>query len=199
MTTARARAKAPPAADAAERLLAEIAELRAEVARLEARLAEAQSLADRDALTPALNRRAFMRELSRALADRSRYGAAAALVYFDLDGLKSINDRFGHAVGDAALRAAAERIGREIRQSDVLGRLGGDEFAVILAKADAPRAAAKAEALAAAVAREPLAFPGGETPLSVSWGVAEITPDADPEAIVTAADAAMYGRKRGGR
>src|SRR5579859_1332165 len=78
-------------------LLGEIDELRGEVGRLKARLAEAESLADRDALTPLLNRRAFVRELKRVAAFAQRYGSPASLIYFDLDGFKAVNDRFGHA------------------------------------------------------------------------------------------------------
>src|SRR4051794_41410327 len=121
----------PPGAAAA--LARENAELRAELLALRARLAEAEGLADRDALTPLLNRRALMRELARTLAAVERYGRPASLVYFDLDGLKAINDRFGHAAGDAVLRAVAQRLIGHVRASDVAGRMGGDEFAVILA------------------------------------------------------------------
>jgi diguanylate cyclase (GGDEF)-like protein len=199
MTSSAARREPGSGADPTERLIAEISQLRAEVACLEARLADAQGLADRDALTPALNRRALIRELSRVIAARGRYGSPASLIYFDLDGLKAVNDRFGHAVGDAALRATAERLRREIRESDVIGRLGGDEFAVILGQVGAGVATAKAAALAEAVAREPLQFAAGATRLQLSWGVAEIRPAAEPEALIAEADAAMYARKRAGR
>ena len=102
-TTAADEGAAPTlAAGGVSALEREIAELRAEVALLSARLAEAEGLADRDALTPLLNRRAFMRELSRAQAFAERYDAPASLVYFDIDGLKAVNDRLGHAAGDAA-------------------------------------------------------------------------------------------------
>jgi predicted signal transduction protein with EAL and GGDEF domain len=80
-------------------LLSEIDDLRAEIGRLKARLAEAEGLADRDALTPVLNRRALLRELGRIQTFVQRYGAAASLVYFDLDGLKGVNDRYGHPAG----------------------------------------------------------------------------------------------------
>src|SRR5204863_7288235 len=100
----------PAVKNAVQTLLLEIDDLRAEVGRLKARLAETEGLADRDVLTPLLNRRAFIRELSRIRTFAVRYGAPASLVYFDLDGLKSVNDRFGHAAGDAALQTVAERL-----------------------------------------------------------------------------------------
>ena len=177
-------------------LLTEIDDLRGEVARLKARLSEMEEVADRDALTPLLNRRALMRELARIRAFGQRYGAPASLIYFDLDGLKGINDRFGHPAGDAALKAVAERLMAHVRESDVVGRMGGDEFAVILAQADLGVAETKAYALARAVEAEPTRFGDWSAPLHVSFGVAEITPDLEPEAIVALADRAMYAAKR---
>lgn len=186
----------PAVRQALQTLLLEIDDLRGEVGRLKARLAETEILADQDVLTPAYNRRAFLRELSRTAAFVQRYGAPAALIYFDVDGFKAVNDRFGHAAGDAALKALAERLAAQVRESDLVGRMGGDEFAVILAQADMPAAQAKAAALARAVEAEPVAFADWSAPLHVSWGVAAITPELAPEDIVAAADAAMYAAKR---
>jgi len=186
----------PAVRGAVQTLLGEIGDLRGEVARLKARLAEIEDLADRDALTPLLNRRALLRELSRIRTFAQRYGAPASLVYFDLDDLKGVNDRLGHAAGDAALKAVAERLLANVRESDLVGRMGGDEFAVILAQADHVTAEAKAASLARAIEAEPLHFGDWSAPLHVSWGVREITQDAEPEALVAQADAAMYARKR---
>jgi diguanylate cyclase (GGDEF)-like protein len=186
----------PAVQGAVQTLLSEIDDLRTEVGRLKARLTETEGLADRDALTPLLNRRALIRELGRIRTFAQRYGAAASLVYFDLDGLKSVNDRFGHAAGDAALKAVAERLAANVRESDVVGRMGGDEFAVILVQADGAVAEAKAEVLVRAIEREPMRFGDWSAPLHVSFGVCEITQDAEPEEIVARADQAMYARKR---
>jgi len=186
----------PVVQGALQALLIEIDDLRGEVARLKARLSEAEGLADRDGLTPLFNRRAFLREVGRIRAFSQRYGAPASLVYFDLDDLKSINDRFGHAAGDAALQAMADRLLRNVRDSDVVGRMGGDEFGVVLVQADQAVAEAKAAALARAVEREPLQFGDWSAPLHVSYGVRQLSPDLEPEALVAAADAAMYQRKR---
>src|SRR5438309_715871 len=117
-TTTTGRDPAPQTLDEVAALQREIAELRQEIARLEGRLAEAEGLADRDSLTPLLNRRAFMRELARAQAYLQRYGGPASVVFFDLDGLKTINDRFGHAAGDAALDAVARQLIAHVRASD---------------------------------------------------------------------------------
>ena len=186
----------PAVQQAMQTLLSEVDDLRGEVARLKARLADAESLADRDVLTPVLNRRALMRELNRIRTFAQRYGSPASLVYFDLTGFKAVNDRFGHAAGDAALQAVAQRLTAQVRESDVVGRMGGDEFAVILVQADVPTAQAKAASLAQAVERAPVEFGEWSAPLHLSWGVAAVSPDLEPEAIVAAADAAMYARKR---
>ena len=178
------------------RLISEIDELRGEVGRLKARLNEAETLADRDALTPVLNRRAFVRELRRVATFAQRYGSTACLIYFDLDGLKAVNDRYGHAAGDQALQAVAQRLFANVRESDVVGRLGGDEFGVILAQADLAAAHAKAQALAAAVSATPVRCGEWLAPVRVSWGLRLIDPDADPEQVLAQADAAMYAQKR---
>ena len=186
----------PAVTAAVQTLIGEIDDLRGEVGRLKGRLAEVEEMADRDALTPLLNRRAFLRELGRIRTFAQRYGSPAALVYFDLDDLKGVNDRLGHAAGDAALKAVAERLLAHVRESDIVGRMGGDEFAVILAQADHATAEAKATALARAIEAEPLKFGEWSAPLHISWGVREISQDAEPEALVAEADAAMYARKR---
>jgi diguanylate cyclase (GGDEF)-like protein len=186
----------PAVSAAVQGLLGEIDDLRGEVGRLKARLAEVEDLADRDALTPLLNRRALLRELGRIRTFAQRYGSPASLVYFDLDDLKGVNDRLGHAAGDAALKAVAERLLAHVRESDIVGRMGGDEFAVILAQADQVTAEAKAASLARAIEAEPVKFGDWSAPLHISWGVREITQDAEPEALVAEADAAMYARKR---
>jgi diguanylate cyclase (GGDEF)-like protein len=186
----------PSVKEAVQTLLTEIEDLRGEVGRLKSRLAEVEDLADRDALTPLLNRRALVRELGRIRTFAQRYGTAASLVYFDLDDLKGVNDRFGHAAGDAALKAVADRLLASVRDSDIVGRMGGDEFAVILVQADQAVAEAKAASLARAIEAEPLHFGDWSAPLHISFGVRQITQDAEPEALIAEADAAMYAKKR---
>ncbi len=181
---------------AIQTLLGELDALRGEVGRLKARLTEAETLADRDTLTPLLNRRGFLRELSRIRAFAQRHGTPASLVYFDLDGFKAINDRFGHAVGDAALRAVAERLAASVRESDVVGRMGGDEFALVLVQADAEAAEAKAASLATLFEQEPLPIGDGTLRIRLSYGVREIGPDADAESMIADADTAMFAAKR---
>lgn len=186
----------PTVQAAVKTLLTEIDDLRGEVSRLKAKLSEAEDLADRDALTPVLNRRAFVRELGRIRTFAQRYGSPASMVYFDLDGFKSVNDRYGHAAGDAALQAVAQRLSSNVRESDIVGRMGGDEFGVILVQADQATAEAKAEALARTIEASPIRFGDWSAPLHVSYGVREISPDQEPETLIAEADAAMFARKR---
>ena len=189
----------PAVQQAVKTLLTEIEDLRGEVSRLKARLAEAEELADRDALTPVLNRRAFVRELGRIRTFSQRYGSPASLVYFDIDGFKGVNDRYGHAAGDAALQAVAARLAANVRESDIVGRMGGDEFAVILAQADRATAEAKAKSLANEIEKSPIEFGDWTAPIHISYGVREISQAQEPEEIVAEADAAMFLRKRDAR
>jgi diguanylate cyclase (GGDEF)-like protein len=110
-----------------------------------------------------------------------------------------VNDRFGHAAGDAALQAVAERLLANVRDSDIVGRMGGDEFAVILVQADLATAEAKARALAQALQAEPIRFGEWSAPLHISYGVREITEGHEAEALIADADAAMYAVKRARR
>ena len=184
-----AEADLPPAVRAV------LAGYRAEIERLNRRLAEVELLADRDALTPALNRRAFVRELQRSIAFCERYDAVASLVFFDLDGFKAVNDTFGHAAGDAALLWVADTLADHVRESDVVGRLGGDEFAVILAQAGREAAETKAASLAAAIQAQPVIFEGQTIPIRTSYGVREFQRGLEAAAMLAEADAAMFLRK----
>jgi diguanylate cyclase (GGDEF)-like protein len=163
-------------------LVLELEDLRLEVKRLKARLAEAEADADRDPLTGVKNRRAFLRELRRIAGFSLRYEAPASLLLFDLDELTAINARYGHAAGDAALQAVAGRLSAHVRDSDVIGRIGGAAFAVLLAQADGATAEAKGELLAKAIGAEPVAAGAWLAPLRVSWSARQIDPAADAEA-----------------
>src|SRR3546814_16264467 len=114
--------------------MADVYALRQELEEAHQRVGYLEQLADQDTLAPVLNRRAFIRELGRMAAFEERYGAAGAVLYFDVNDLKAINDRYGHAAGDAVLKQICEILLRETRASDVVGRLGVDEFGVIMAQ-----------------------------------------------------------------
>ncbi len=155
--------------------------------------------ASRDVLTGAMTRRAFADHLAKAFAARQRQRGQAALILFDLDHFKRINDTLGHAAGDAVLRATARTVLRELRVEDSFGRVGGEEFAVLLSHVDAATAMDVAERLRRAIAA--MVVPGHPSlKVSASFGVVALT-DAAPsvEALMEAADAALYAAKAGGR
>lgn len=174
-----------------QRMLGDLAEL------VEREIAVVQMALD-DELTGLSNRRGFLLMAEKVLDVCVRQGVAATVVYADLDGLKAVNDRYGHEEGDRAIREAAALLTRTFRSSDVVGRLGGDEFAVLLTgKATAPDAV---ERFRLALSRRN-ALSSHAYPLGVSIGVAEFDP-AEPIPLVDLldrADQAMYAAKHRGR
>lgn len=193
---------APPRARSqAMRLAAEVERLERELAAARTQMAALAARADIDPLTDIVNRRGFERELGRACAYVKRYGTSAALVYLDLDDFKRANDRHGHAVGDAVLKAVAMVLARHVRASDLVARLGGDEFAVLLWNCSEEDAAAKALALEAALARTTATHAGVAVSVGASAGTAMLLPLDQPAAVLERADRAMYARKalRGGK
>ncbi len=173
----------------------EVVRLRSTVAALRERVADLERLADTDTLTPLPNRRAFVREVARAIVRHARRATPAAVMFVDVDGLKAINDAWGHAGGDAALRHVATILRAEVRASDSVARIGGDEFALLLEGLDAAGARAKAGALRAALDAHPLAWDGTTIRIGLSPGVATIAPDDTPDGVIARADAAMYAAK----
>ena len=177
-------------------LLAEIERLKQDLTHARAKIAELDARADVDPLLDILNRRGFERELKRSLAYVSRYGTEAALIYLDLDGFKSINDRYGHGAGDALLKAVAARLVAKVRASDVVARLGGDEFAVLIWNASATHALAKARELEAAVADTTVMHGAAKLSVGASAGIAGLGALDTPAQVIESADKAMYARKR---
>lgn len=188
----------PKVRKALQQLMAEVYSLRQELEEARQRVGYLEQLADQDSLAPVLNRRAFVRELGRMAAFAERYGAAGAVLYFDVNDLKVINDTHGHAAGDAVLKRVCEVLLRDTRASDVVGRLGGDEFGVILAQSGLEAAADKANRLAAAIAAEEVVWDGTPLHVSVAYGAHALRGDQEADEALKAADQAMYANKRGG-
>lgn len=184
-----------PARSAAMRLAAEVERLAAELERSRARILDLEAKIDIDPLTELFNRRGFERELKRSVAYVKRYGASAALIFLDLDDFKPVNDRHGHAAGDAVLKAVAAALVRHVRASDVVARLGGDEFVVLLWNVSGPDAAAKAAALERVVYGTPVRWGASTLVVGASAGVTLIGPLDTAADLLARADAAMYGRK----
>ena len=179
----------------ADRLLAEIGRLRAQIAQLEQRVEQLDVLAHQDPLVGLPNRRGFMRELEQLVDRAKRYGEGGALLYVDLDGLKMINDTFGHKAGDEALVQVAQLLVGGVRRSDIVARIGGDEFGILLSHADEASAHDTAGRLVDLIADCDFMHDGDALPLSVAIGVAVIGQDDEPEAIMDRADEEMYRRK----
>ena len=179
----------------AEALVAEISRLRAEVARLEQRVEMLDLLAHQDALIEVPNRRGFMRQLETAIDRVTRYDDAGALLFVDIDGLKMINDSFGHQAGDEALIQVAQMLSQGVRKSDCVARLGGDEFGILLERANEGSALETANRLVSMIADCEFCYEGMCLPLSVAVGVAVIEPNDCPEAVMARADEAMYLQK----
>lgn len=185
----------PKARAALVALLEENERLRQSLATARARVARFEQLADCDSLVPAFNRRAFMRELRRTISYGARYASVNSVLYFDINGMKEINDTLGHAAGDAALMRIARVLDANLRDSDIVGRLGGDEFGVILKNANAERARKKAASLAHALAAEPVHWQGWPIPVEAAFGVHEISEEDTALSALYAADQSMYAQK----
>jgi len=165
--------------------------------QLEARLRE---MATTDGLTGALNRSGFL-ALAQAELDREPSpGRGLALMMLDVDHFKSINDRYGHAGGDLALKHLVTLLGGRTRRTDLLGRLGGEEFAILLPEIIPDEAERMAQRLVTHVAEHPVAFESQSIQMTVSIGLTVVTgPDRSIEHILARADDALYRAKRGGR
>jgi len=153
----------------------------------------------RDPLTGLANRTLFDERLRGSLARDARTGGSTGVLFLDLDGFKDVNDRHGHAVGDAVLRAVAERLTAGVRPADTVARLGGDEFVVLVDGATAAGMSALVSRLRAAV-QAPLAVRGQTLDVGVSVGMALVSEGAaDPASLVAEADQRMYEAKRAAR
>lgn len=177
-------------------LVEEVRRIAQDLDESRARLAELERLADEDPLLDILNRRAFIRELDRAIALVQRHGLTASFAYIDVDGLKAINDQHGHAAGDAALRHVVTLLKGQLRGTDALGRLGGDEFGLLLMQADLAQAAAKLDFLVEMAERLPVEW--GDAPLIVrfSYGLDSLLDVAGAEELLERADKQLYAQRR---
>ena len=167
-----------------------------ESARLRESLTEMEQLVDVDCLAPVPNRRAFLRRLNWAIAMHKRYGHPSCVLFFDLNGFKEVNDGYGHAAGDEAIRHVSQLLKSGLRDSDFMARLGGDEFAIIMYYAKQDDATRRGNEIVANIAAKPFIFNGNSIALSSAFGVYELRKGDDPESALSQADTAMYMDKR---
>lgn len=181
----------PPLNDAAS----ETQKLKAQIRRLKQYVSELERAADTDPLMPVYNRRAFMRELSRAQSVLDRYDIPCSVVFIDLDGFKSINDRYGHAIGDEILKNVGHALTSNVRDCDMVARLGGDEFGILLFRTQKGIAEAKAATLACRIAEIRIDMPTGYVTVNATWGVSTCDVAQTAEQVLARADRLMYMKK----
>jgi len=159
-----------------------------------------RDMASKDPLTGIYNRRSFMELARQQLARSQRFKEPMSVVVLDVDHFKKINDTYGHATGDDALRMVAGACASILREYDILGRLGGEEFVVVLPGATPDESRVVAERLRRHIARMPVPGPDGRFHLTASMGIAGVDPAGDTlEKAIHRADLALYRAKREGR
>ncbi len=178
-----------------ELAMAAIAEADRKLQQQRERIEYLESLSVTDELTQIKNRRGFMTDLQRALAESKRNGNGGVLLMIDLDGFKAINDTHGHAAGDEVLIHAAGVLNGHIRPSDTVARLGGDEFVVLMPETTAERGFARARDLAKLLNAQFVSWQGTLLPLQASVGVAQYRPGQRAEELLQDADAGLYRDK----
>jgi diguanylate cyclase (GGDEF)-like protein len=162
--------------------------------------ADMKSIAIRDQLTGLFNRRGFTEHGENAYSLARRSGTPLSIIMADIDRFKYINDKFGHAAGDAALRHFAKLISEDRRQEDIVARVGGEEFAIILPGTELRDAMAIADQLCTTVGARPMDLTSVGLPMTSSFGVASISKDdRELDDMVRRADRALYRSKRAGR
>ena len=152
-----------------------------------------------DGLTGAYNKRYFDEILERELSRGARYQREMALMLFDIDHFKRINDTYGHIAGDAILRELAEVIRTNIRRDDTFCRVGGEEFTIIMPEATLKGAEVAAEKLRQLVENTHFSFEDTHIPVTISIGVTKRKPDDTPTSIYARADENLYKAKNAGR
>ncbi len=152
-----------------------------------------EHVADHDVLTGAATRLSFYKHLQNI--DKGPF----ALIVADIDHFKSINDRYGHQIGDAALRHFTETLVRNCREEDVVARFGGEEFLLLLCNADLKDGICAADRLCRRISEKPLETAHGQLRLTASFGVAELKDVACVEDAISRADKALYRAKEDGR
>ncbi|MET0312966.1 MAG: sensor domain-containing diguanylate cyclase [Hansschlegelia sp.] len=174
-------------------ILADLAEIA--TSELELRL-----LANVDALTGAMSRRAFREGADRAIGLARRHRHDLSLIVFDLDRFKSVNDTHGHPAGDRVLKGSVEACAAELRASDLIGRLGGEEFAILLPHTGSAAALEVAERLMAALSKPRYGAKGAEFGVTASFGVASLSRSmGDIDKLMELADGALLEAKANGR
>lgn len=177
-------------------LLEKLDDVTTELSRTRETLAEMERLVDVDCIAPIPNRRAFMRRLGWAIAMHERYNHPSSILYFDLNGFKAINDGFGHAAGDLAIKHVSQILLNGMRESDFLARIGGDEFALIMYYASEDAVQKRGAAIAEKIRNTPFVYNGKPISLNTAYGAYAIKSGDTSDTALAAADTAMYLDKK---
>ena len=174
--------------------------LLADLANLTLEQFELRLLATLDGLTGAMRRSSFLATAERDMVLAAKRGSPLSCLMIDADNFKSLNDQFGHAVGDEALVAIARAISDQLRRGDSLGRMGGEEFCVSLPGTELSGALSVAERMREAIAAIRLQTDTGEVSITASFGAAALlSSDSSPSDLIHRADVALYEAKNSGR
>jgi diguanylate cyclase (GGDEF)-like protein len=153
----------------------------------------------RDSLTQLLNHNTIVQDLELELARAEKQNSTLSFVIIDIDHFKTVNDSYGHLMGDYVLRKLSELLISQISKTDLVGRYGGEEFAVILPKSDAAQARALCETIREKFSKLKFKTGGQEFQVTFSAGIASFPPERSTEKIIAAADKALYKSKHFGR
>jgi diguanylate cyclase len=185
--------------EANEKLQGELRTAEARMAEQAAALESQMAMARTDALTGALNRRAFDDELARRVSEYQRYRTPVSLLLFDIDHFKKFNDTYGHQTGDDVLCHVSCTLSMVMRDVDLVCRYGGEEFGIILPATELHGAGLAAERARAAIERMVVESAGQELKVTASCGVATVLPDEDSAHVIARADQGLYASKKAGR
>jgi diguanylate cyclase len=182
-----------------ETLARQVTELTRQTRELESSLDKERLRARIDALTGVANRAAFDERIADEIARFQRAGTPVAVLYWDIDHFKRINDTFGHSVGDRVLREVARCFATRLRGTDFVARIGGEEFVTLLIGSNGDGAIKVANDLREAVGALRMHYRGTPVPVTVSCGVTDLRNGDSAEGVLERADAGLYKAKDGGR
>lgn len=167
-----------------------------ELSRANQKLAELEKLVDVDCTPPTPNRSAFLRRLSWAIAMHERYGHPSAVLFFDINNFKLINEQHGREAGDATIRHIAQTLQEMMRESDFLARIESDDFAVLMYYASAEAAHERGRQIVDKLSHNSAVYNGKPISLTAAYGVYSVKSGDDAESALTSAAAAITGEKR---
>lgn len=160
---------------------------------------ELQKLAETDELTGISNRRELLTYLDRRIAEARRTDTPLSFAMFDIDNFKRVNDSYGHAVGDEAIKHVVHQAQATVRLNDRIGRMGGEEFGIVLPKSSETNAYAVCERMRGRLKDQPFAIGEERLAVTISTGIAALTDQDDAASLIERADKALYEAKRNGR